>query len=225
MDSDLIIPPPTFDNTLLTLVDWALSLQIPHTPKLVLLIIVRHVDWQTGRRCYLGIPRLITLTGLSNKSLTKHLNWLKAAGIINRRRRVGGSAETWLVATEESTHSNPVKSSHSATEESTHSNEELSTLTDEELSSVTSNPPSSQDIQSLSPISALSGREREIGYNNGVTNESVLVPVAPKRPEPLPICPGCGVRKVITPSGVCSHCFARQRHLQINMEVNNDHTG
>ena len=159
MDSDLIIPPPTFDNTLLTLVDWALSLQIPHTPKLVLLVIVRHVDWRTGGRCYLGIPRLITLTGLSNKSLTKHLNWLKATGIINRRRRVGGSAETWLVATEESTHSNPVKSSHSATEESTHSNRELSTLTDGELSSVTSKPLSNHYFQPPPPISGGGGKK------------------------------------------------------------------
>ena len=64
---------PIPDNTVLSLMDWVFSLEIPVASKMIMMCIIRHVDWKTGRRCHAGIDRVTEMTGLSRKSVTKHL--------------------------------------------------------------------------------------------------------------------------------------------------------
>ena len=84
------------DNTVKTLMYWALGLHIPHGPQRTLLTIIQHVDWREGDNCYASVPTLARESGFSTKTLKKHLRHLLDAGLIVRKRRMGASSFTQL---------------------------------------------------------------------------------------------------------------------------------
>ena len=90
-------PRPKPDKTLKSLVDWVYNLHLKPTPFAVIMAIVRHVDWATGRSCYASRETLARRAGVSIGTLRRQLTYLKNANIIDRRQRLTGSAETWLV--------------------------------------------------------------------------------------------------------------------------------
>ena len=96
-------PLPMPDNTVLTLLDWALDLDMPPTTKLVLVAFIRAVDWKNGRECRKGLPWLMSKTRLSRKSLCQHVKWLVGHKFIGRKRRRDGTAITWLIQDVEET--------------------------------------------------------------------------------------------------------------------------
>ena len=91
------LPRPRPDRTLKSLVDWVYKLHLLPTPFAVLMAIVSHVDWATGRSCYASRESLARRAGVSIGTLRRQLAYLKNAGIIDRRQRLAGNAETWLV--------------------------------------------------------------------------------------------------------------------------------
>ena len=91
---------PTPDNTLHSLLRWAMSLKLSLRAQATLIAIISHVDWKTGGACYASVETLADEARLSKRQLYTQLDTLKALGIIGRRRRKLGNAETWLVVGE-----------------------------------------------------------------------------------------------------------------------------
>ena len=69
-----IHPLPDLDNTVKTLFFWAMDLDIPHGPRLALLTILRHIDWEKGDHCTAGVSTLARESQFSRKTLKAHIN-------------------------------------------------------------------------------------------------------------------------------------------------------
>ena len=89
-------PEPALDNTVKTLFFWAMDLDIPHGPRLVLLTILRHIDWKKGDHCIAGIQTLARESQFSTKTLKEHIKFLVAQNLISRLRHIGRTTETRL---------------------------------------------------------------------------------------------------------------------------------
>ena len=87
---------PELDNTVKTLLYWAMDLDIPHGPRLALLAILRHIDWKEGDHCIAGIQTLARESQFSKKTLKGHLKYLVDAKLISRFRHIGRTTETRL---------------------------------------------------------------------------------------------------------------------------------
>ena len=102
--ADLVhqLPPPTYpapelNNTLLNPTDWVYALRLPLKAQSGLLAIVRRVDWETGRNCWASVETLAADARLNCRDMLRQLRFLKSEGLIGRRRRRDGTAETWLI--------------------------------------------------------------------------------------------------------------------------------
>ena len=65
-------PLPVPDKTIKTLFYWAMDLDIPHGPRLALLTILRHINWEKGDHCTAGIQTLAREAQFSRKTLNPH---------------------------------------------------------------------------------------------------------------------------------------------------------
>ena len=87
---------PDLDNTVKSLFYWAMDLVIPIGPRMVLLTILRHIDWTEGDGCRASIPTLARESQFSSKTLKGHLKYLLDQKIIMRQRRMNKASETRL---------------------------------------------------------------------------------------------------------------------------------
>ena len=89
-------PLPIPDNTIKTLFYWAMDLDIPHGPRLALLTILRHINWEKGDHCTAGIQTLAREAQFSRKTLKAHIKYLVGENLISRFRQIGRTTETRL---------------------------------------------------------------------------------------------------------------------------------
>ncbi len=93
-----VYPRPKPDNTILTLWDWAVSLDLPLDQSAMLKAICRFVDWKTGSGCTASVETLRHESGIPTKQrATAARTALMAKGIVGRKRRLSLTAQTWLI--------------------------------------------------------------------------------------------------------------------------------
>ena len=90
-----IHPVPDPDNTVWTLFKWAQDLDIKPGPRLALFAILRDVDWTTCKG-WASVPKLAKFSQMTVNTMTGHIQYLVAEGIITRHRRMNKSSETRL---------------------------------------------------------------------------------------------------------------------------------
>lgn len=64
---------------------WARSLQLPPAPKAVLLALAFRAD--INQECWPSQRRIAQDTGLSERTVRRHLRWLEATSLITRKKR------------------------------------------------------------------------------------------------------------------------------------------
>lgn len=64
---------------------WARSLQLPPAPKAVLLALAFRAD--INQECWPSQRRIAQDTGLSERTVRRHLRWLEATSLIKRKKR------------------------------------------------------------------------------------------------------------------------------------------
>ena len=89
-------PLPVPDNTIKTLFYWAMDLDITQGARMVLLSIIRHVQWVDGTGCTASIPTLAREAHQTKKTTIGHIKALIDAGLISRKRRMSKASETVL---------------------------------------------------------------------------------------------------------------------------------
>ena len=94
MPSEHLLPVP--DNTVKTLFYWAMDLDISQGARIVLLTIVRHVEWIDGTGCKASIPTLAREAHQTQKTTKGHIKALIDAGLISRKRHFSKASETLL---------------------------------------------------------------------------------------------------------------------------------
>ena len=90
-------PLPIPDNTVRTLFNWAMDLDITQGSRMVLLTVIRHVKWKDGTECTASIPTLAREAHLSERSTKGHIKALIDAGLISRKRRMNRTWTTDLI--------------------------------------------------------------------------------------------------------------------------------
>ena len=90
-------PLPIPDNTVRTLFNWAMDLDITQGSRMVLLTVIRHVKWKDGTGCTASIPTLAREAHLSERSTKGHVKALIEAGLISRKRRMNRTWTTDLI--------------------------------------------------------------------------------------------------------------------------------
>ena len=89
-------PLPVPDNTVKTLFYWAMDLNITQGARMVLLAVIRHVEWADGTGCKASIPTLAREAHQTKKTTIGHIKALIGAGLISRKRRMSKASETVL---------------------------------------------------------------------------------------------------------------------------------
>ncbi len=67
-------------------ISWAYTLELPPSPKSVLIALADQASDATNT-CFPGQQRLVTMTGLSLKTVERAIRYLEAAGLVERTRR------------------------------------------------------------------------------------------------------------------------------------------
>ena len=70
---------PDLDNTVKSLFYWSMDLVIPIGPRMVLLTILRHIDWTEDDGCRASIPTLARESQFSSKTLKGQRRMNKAS--------------------------------------------------------------------------------------------------------------------------------------------------
>ena len=88
---------PIPDNTVKTLFYWAMDLDITQGARMVLLTVIRHVEWADCTGCTASIPTLAREAHLSERSTKGHIKALISDGLISRKRRMNRTCTTDLI--------------------------------------------------------------------------------------------------------------------------------
>ena len=88
---------PIPDNTVKTLFYWAMDLDITQGARMVLLAVIRHVEWADCTGCTASIPTLAREAHLSERSTKGHIKALISDGLISRKRRMNRTCTTDLI--------------------------------------------------------------------------------------------------------------------------------